>query len=246
MSSSMGRFTSPDPTFLNIRRVFNPQRWNMYSYALNNPLTNVDPDGNETIAVVYPNYQVAYHGDHTIGLGHGAVIIADKDGTTHYFEYGRYVGPDGKTDSAGLIREEPTPSVQRDASGNITPDSMNNLLKTVSSQSGKGGTTDALVVPTTSAEDANILAYLKAREAENGNPNRQKYSLFGGHNCGTLACESLQHGGVNVPAPLKGIFGDPYNNWFRLWAQFQNAPAYQYQPTEHVTVTIHFNDQIIH
>jgi len=32
-SSNMGRFTSPDPTFLNIRKVFNPQRWNLYSYV---------------------------------------------------------------------------------------------------------------------------------------------------------------------------------------------------------------------
>ena len=29
-SSALGRFTSPDPTFLNIRKVFNPQRWNLY------------------------------------------------------------------------------------------------------------------------------------------------------------------------------------------------------------------------
>jgi hypothetical protein len=225
--------------------IFSPQRWNLYSYALNSPLGNIDPDGNETIAVVYPNYQTAYSGQHTVGAGHGGVVIVDKDGSTHYFEYGRYKGADGKTDDNGLVRSPATPSIERDASGNITQGSMNNLLQTLSSESGKGGTTDALVVPTTSAEDANILAYLKARQAENSDPNRQKYSLFGGHNCGTLACEALGHGGVNVPASQKGLLGSPYNNWFGLWAQFQNTPAYQYKPKEHVTVTIHFNDQII-
>lgn len=120
---------------------------------------------------------------------------------------------------------------------------MNNLLKTLSTESGKGGTTDALVIPTTSAEDENILAYLKARQAENGDPNRQKYSLFGGHNCGTLACETLNHAGMTSVPPMK-FMGTPYNNFMRLWGQFQNDAAWQYKPKEHVTVRLIFNDQI--
>jgi RHS repeat-associated protein len=43
-ASSMGRFTSPDP-MLNSGRPDNPQTWNRYSYALNNPLTVTDPTG---------------------------------------------------------------------------------------------------------------------------------------------------------------------------------------------------------
>ena len=38
ISSTMGRFMSPDP-FLNSGRPENPQTWNRYTYALNNPLT---------------------------------------------------------------------------------------------------------------------------------------------------------------------------------------------------------------
>ena len=186
----MGRFMSPDPTFLNIRRVFNPQRWNMYSYAINNPLTNIDPDGNEVIPVVYPKYQVGVRGSITLPLGHAGVVFVEKDGTTHYFEYGRY--PNGTQPvSGGIVRNGATPggttpSVDRDASGNITQESMNKLLSTLSSADGKGGQVEALVIQTTTAEDESILTYLKARQAENGNPNRQKYSLWTGHNCGTL------------------------------------------------------------
>ena len=44
LSSSMGRFTSPDP-FLNSGHPDDPQTWNRYSYALNNPLKIVDPTG---------------------------------------------------------------------------------------------------------------------------------------------------------------------------------------------------------
>jgi RHS repeat-associated protein len=43
-SSSMGRFMTPDP-LLNSGRPNNPQTWNRYAYALNNPLNVVDPTG---------------------------------------------------------------------------------------------------------------------------------------------------------------------------------------------------------
>ena len=44
MSSAQGRFTSPDP-LLSSGRPWEPQSWNRYSYALNNPLRFVDPTG---------------------------------------------------------------------------------------------------------------------------------------------------------------------------------------------------------
>jgi RHS repeat-associated protein len=44
-SSSMGRFSSPDPSGLFYADPANPQSLNLYSYAQNNPLTNVDPTG---------------------------------------------------------------------------------------------------------------------------------------------------------------------------------------------------------
>ncbi len=43
-SSSMGRFMTPDP-LLNSGRPSNPQTWNRYAYAMNNPLNIVDPTG---------------------------------------------------------------------------------------------------------------------------------------------------------------------------------------------------------
>ncbi len=45
MSSSQGRFTSPDPILIMDQRLLDPQQWNAYGYARNNPLRFFDPTG---------------------------------------------------------------------------------------------------------------------------------------------------------------------------------------------------------
>jgi RHS repeat-associated protein len=44
-ASNLGRFLSPDPSALAYADPTNPQSFNLYSYVLNNPLTNIDPTG---------------------------------------------------------------------------------------------------------------------------------------------------------------------------------------------------------
>ena len=44
-ASSMGRFSSPDPSGLYYANPANPQSLNLYSYARNNPLIGTDPTG---------------------------------------------------------------------------------------------------------------------------------------------------------------------------------------------------------
>ncbi|HUS08292.1 MAG TPA: RHS repeat-associated core domain-containing protein, partial [Bryobacteraceae bacterium] len=50
-SGAQGRFTSVDPVFATAS-LFHPQSWNGYTYALNNPLKYVDPDGDVPINVI--------------------------------------------------------------------------------------------------------------------------------------------------------------------------------------------------
>jgi RHS repeat-associated protein len=44
-SSTQGRFTSSDPILMAEQKLFDPQQWNMYSYARNNPTVLLDPTG---------------------------------------------------------------------------------------------------------------------------------------------------------------------------------------------------------
>ena len=51
---SIGRFTTVDPVFTWQENIVDPQRWNRYAYARNNPLRYTDPDGRviDTVADV--------------------------------------------------------------------------------------------------------------------------------------------------------------------------------------------------
>ena len=44
-SAGQGRFTSPDPILISDQQSSNPQLWNLYNYATNNPLAVTDPTG---------------------------------------------------------------------------------------------------------------------------------------------------------------------------------------------------------
>jgi len=43
--SKIGRFTTTDPAYVLQENLVDPQRWNRYAYARNNPLRYLDPDG---------------------------------------------------------------------------------------------------------------------------------------------------------------------------------------------------------
>ena len=77
-SGAQGRFTGADPLGPNAVRMLNPQRWNMYSYALGNPLFYTDPDGRDAVVVDSSS--------DVMGAGHLAAISVLPNGTATYAE----------------------------------------------------------------------------------------------------------------------------------------------------------------
>src|SRR6185436_12215432 len=130
-ASTQGRFTSADPAGLKDNKFTDPQRWNLYSYALDNPLAYTDPDGLDALAVAFTDYKVGTPIGRLGNLGHAGIVLIDKKGHTTYYEYGRY-------DSAelGLVRSFPVPNLVMDKKGRPTSASLTKLLEFLSKKYG--------------------------------------------------------------------------------------------------------------
>lgn len=51
-ASKLGRFTTTDPIFIEMKRLSDPQRFNLFLYSRNNPLAYTDPLGMDIKALV--------------------------------------------------------------------------------------------------------------------------------------------------------------------------------------------------
>ena len=59
-SGAQGRFTSPDRIMVNDERLIDPQRFNLYGYARNNPLKFIDPNGDDIVENIDKKYKKHY------------------------------------------------------------------------------------------------------------------------------------------------------------------------------------------
>lgn len=106
-ASSMGRWLSPDPKLLSTQRMLNPQQWNMYSYAGNEPLGHFDPDGRETRVFTELS-----------GSGHTFVVINNAQHDV-LFSYGRYAGGSSGHNWHGLSPTGPGILIRIEGKDNI-------------------------------------------------------------------------------------------------------------------------------
>jgi RHS repeat-associated protein len=83
--SQTGRFTSPDPLMTLEENLFDPQRWNRYSYVRNNPLRYTDPDGRTLVKLGITLAKIVYKGGDVYstveGIVESAKTIADSQST---------------------------------------------------------------------------------------------------------------------------------------------------------------------
>lgn len=206
-ASVIGRFMSADPVTLKGNRLLDPQRWNLYTYARNNPLGYLDPDGQDAIAIAFTDYKARESSIRVPFTGHGGLLVFDSTGKGKYYEYGRYDAAE-----KGVVKST---SVQLEIKdGKATDASIKATLKAIAEQEKYSGKITGDYFKTTDKQAGKIEAYADGRENQNNDPNRKPYNsgvsgvLMGepdGNNCGTFVRDALAAGGIDTSAANSDI-----------------------------------------
>jgi len=200
-----GRFTSPDPLTADAMRIVNPQRWNQYAYAANNPLTYGDPDGLDVIVFNFVNG----------AGGHGHIGIMAVDPKTGAGLYGGFNPAHGGFwasvhDSEGnvVVRDFPAGYMQFD-DGRITAASLQIVKAELRDLENQHGAVRALYFKTSETQTVMLRDFIERTEK-----NPPAYTVTG-YNCQQFCVRGLGAAGIDAPAP-KRLFEAKPNVYFAL------------------------------
>jgi hypothetical protein len=129
-------------------------------------------------------------------LGHaGAAFFNGSDGTTKYYEYGRYDAA-----SLGIVRRVTVPDLSLNE-GRPTEASLFALLRAISRSSGHGGAIMGSYIELGTGAFALMVAYAQRRLSENSNRARTPYDLFT-NSCCHFMKDVAEAGGADMPRVL--------------------------------------------
>ncbi len=198
-ASSVGRFMTPDPLSATQVHLINPQRWNMYSYVVNNPLIYVDPDGMDAIAVNFTK--------EVPGGGHEGIISVQADGSAVYARFGP-VHEKTPADQ-GKVDVMPLSSVEFKSDGLPTDASYKQLVDQVAKIEKQDPSTVRLnYIKTSDAETAALNAWIQ-RIKDASDAGKAPYYNVTSQNCATFCKAGLIQGNAipngkfsNIPNTL--------------------------------------------
>ncbi len=168
----VGRTSSTDPNAAEFPAL------SPYSFLANNPVNVTDQFGKDAVYITFPKYKANGY-PYT---GHAGVLLIDnKTGKAHYYEYGRY---DKK--QIGLVKDYEIQGIIMGSDGRPTPASLNNALQVISKSSGKSQEVEGAYITSDKFKEMNN--YAKGKLKENNDPKRKPYSITG-NNCGTFAAD---------------------------------------------------------
>jgi RHS repeat-associated protein len=151
--STTGRFMQTDPVTATPVHIINPQRWNMYAYGMNNPLSYIDPDGRDVIAVNFTK-------EVPLG-GHEGIISVQADGSAQYARFGPLHS--SSPGDQGKVDVQPLSSVRFRSDGLPTDASYKQIASQVAKIEGQDPSTIRMNYFKTSGSDTDALNVWIAR-----------------------------------------------------------------------------------
>ena len=142
----------------------------------------------------FDNFTVPKFKDKISNLGHaGVMFISGKDGTTKYFEYGRYDPPH----NLGLVVKARNLPDAKIINGKLDVSSLKKPLSYISRISGQSGRVEGVYIEVDDKYE-DILNYVRIRKAQNANPNRKPYDLTS-NSCIHFVKKVTEIAGVDTP-----------------------------------------------
>jgi RHS repeat-associated protein len=209
--SALGRFLQVDPTQLKRNRLFEPQRLNLYAHSVNNPLSLIDPDGKDAIAIAYQDAH--YHGAGAIfgnsmwPFGHAGIVTVDSKGHAIYFD----------KNQSGVHKEDLGP-VKLDKKGIVLTSDLAKMLQKLDKEHGDSGGAKFAYFK---ADDAAVKKI--DDDATKKSESKEPYDPLG-DNCTNFVEHELQVGGLitdETATRPNAMFGDFHNTLFT--GALQNA-----------------------